>query len=293
MGQLRERAWRSVPLPARRAAQRTWAGYTRLTSGWRLLPDYLIIGTQRGGTTSLYKYLAGHPGHPHALSKELRFFDSNYRRGMAWYRSRFPSRAYRALARRVRGYDIVVGEASPDYLFHPRVPARVARDLPWARFVVLLRNPVDRAWSHYWHQAKRGFERLTFEEAIDREGDRLHGELDRMLRDERYESFERHHHSYLARGVYADQLDVWLELFPPARFHFERSEDLFAAPAATSRRVAEFLGLPPVELGSYHVYNVFAEGSMHPATRSRLVDYFRPHNLRLYELLGRDFGWDA
>src|SRR5439155_7010676 len=141
-------------------------------------------------------------------------FDLNYHRGIDWYRSRFPTEGYRRRVRRRRGVGQVVGEASPDYLFHPHVPARVASALPAVKLIVLLRNPVDRAFSHYWHQAKRGFEDLSFQEAVAQEPSRLNGELERVISDERYVSFERHHHSYLARGRYAEQLEVWFDLFP-------------------------------------------------------------------------------
>lgn len=292
MSRVAERLWRGVPAPAKDAAKGVWAGYARLTSRGRLLPDYLIIGTQRGGTTSLYKYLAQHPVHARALTKELRFFDLNYHRGVAWYRSRFPSRRYRDSAKRSRGIDLVVGEASPDYMFHPHAPRRVAELLPAVKLIVLLRNPVDRAFSHYWHQFKRGHEQLSFDEAVQREPERLAGELERTLEDERYVSYERHHHSYLARGLYADQLEAWLELFPREQFMVERSEDLFQDPAAVFERTLRFLGLPPRELKQYEQFNAFSQDSMEPDTRARLEDHFRPHNEHLSRLLGRDFGWD-
>jgi hypothetical protein len=256
-----------------------------------VLPDFLIIGTQRGGTTSLYKYLVRHPNLAHALTKELRFFDLHFDRGIDWYRSRFPSRRYREQARR-RGTNLVVGEASPDYMFHPHTPARVAGVLPEVKLIVLLRNPVDRAYSHYWHQAKRAHEPLSFEEAIDREGERLAGELERMLADEHYVSYERHHHSYLARGLYAEQLAVWFERFPRGQFLIERSEDLFADPGSVFHRVQDFLGLPAWDLEGYDTFNAFTEGSLDPSTRARLVEHFRVPNHQLCELVGRDFDWD-
>ena len=180
MNERARRIWERLPSPARDAAKKGWAGYARLTARGRLLPDYLIIGTQRGGTTSLYKYLTRHPSLAHALTKELRFFDLNYDKGMAWYRSRFPSRRYKQLVRRTRGVELVVGEGSPDYMFHPHAPGRIARTLPSAKLIVFLRNPVDRAWSHYWHQHSRGHEPLSFDEAVLREPERLAGELEKM-----------------------------------------------------------------------------------------------------------------
>lgn len=288
-----ERAWESLPRPVKDGAKRAWAGYALLTSSSRVLPEFLIIGTQRAGTTSLYKYLVKHPAVAQALTKELRFFDLNYDKGIRWYRSRFPSRRYRQLTKRRTGLDLVVGEGSPDYLFHPHAPHRVARFLPDAKLIVLLRNPVDRAYSHYWHQVKRGFETLSFEQAVDREPERLEGELEKMLRDERYLSFERHHHSYLARGLYVTQLRTWMDLFPRERFLIERAEAFFQEPSLVFNRVLEFLGLPPFELDSYDTYNAFSEGAMNPETHRRLATYFRPHNEQLYEFLGRDFGWEA
>jgi hypothetical protein len=286
------RTWRALPEPARDAAKAAWAGYSRLTAAGRLLPDYLIIGTQRGGTTSLYKYLVRHPSAAHALTKELRFFDLNYHRGMAWYRSRFPLRLYRDLMRS-RGVGLVVGEASPDYLFHPHAPRRVREALPEVKLIVLLRDPIERAYSHYWHQFRRGHETLSFDDAVAREAERLDGELDRMLRDPRYLSYERHHHSYLARGVYVDQLRAWMDRFPVRRFLIERSEDFFDDPPLVFKRVLDFLGLSAWELTEYETFNAFTSGTMDPKTRRDLARYFRPHNERLYEFLGRDFGWES
>jgi len=293
IAQLVDRAWEGLPRPVKDGAKSAWAGYARLTSASRLLPDYIIIGTQRAGTTSLYKYLVRHPAIAHALTKELRFFDLHYERGFGWYRSRFPSARHRERLRRAKDLSMIVGESSPDYLFHPYAPGRIARALPDVKLVVLLRNPVDRAYSHYWHQAARGFEPLGFEEAIERETERLAGELERMLEDERYVSYERHHHSYLSRGVYVDQLRTWFDLFAREQFLILRSEDLFVDPPAVYRQVLEFLGAPPWELREYETFNAFSSGSMNPATRARLVEHFRPHNARLADLLGRDPGWDA
>ena len=154
------------------------------------------------------------------------------------------------------------------------------------------RHPVDRAFSHYWHQVKRGHERLTFDQAVAAEEGRLAGELERMLADPAYVSYERHHHSYLERGVYVDQLSTWLGLIPRDRFLIEPSEELFATPSVVFKRVLSFLDLPDFEPPAYEAFNAFGSGEMEPALRARLVEHFRPHNRRLYDLLGRDFGWE-
>jgi hypothetical protein len=251
-----------------------------------VLPDYLIIGTQRGGTTSLYEHLVRHPRIPRALTKEVRFFDVEFDRGLTWYRSHFPTQMYK-WAREQMGQSMVVGEATPDYMFDPRVPERVATTLPDVKLVVLLRNPVDRAYSHYWHQVSRGFEQLPFEEAIQRETDRT-----RRYGVEAPDSFERHHHSYLARGIYADQLNMWLDVFARDRFFIEASENLFREPARVVGDLFHFLGLPDHPYGSFPVLNANSSGRMQASTYENLTAYFRPHNERLYEILGSDLGWE-
>ena len=118
----------------------------RGTTNWiRLLPDFIIIGTQRGGTTSLYSYLASHPSVGPASTKEVHFFDNKYTKGLAWYRAHFPSAIEKYYAEHIQKRKFITGESSPYYLFHPHVPKRVAKDVPHAKFIVLLRNPVDRA----------------------------------------------------------------------------------------------------------------------------------------------------
>ncbi len=292
MSSIAERTWDRLPESGKRAAKAAWSGWARLTARSRMLPDFLIIGTQRGGTTSLYKYLVRHPAVGHALTKELRFFDLHYDRGLDWYRSRFPSERHRARAAE-RGVDLIVGEASPDYLFYPASPARVAADLPDVRLIVLLRDPVERAFSHYWHQRRRGFEDLSFEEAVRREPERLASAGGGRADAAGQGGFELHHHSYLARGRYAEQLERWFAHHPRDRFLIERSEDFFEDPGTVFARVLRFLDLPPFEPGAYETFNKFADDRLDPGLRAELAEGFRDGNRRLADLLGRDFGWDG
>ena len=291
-GGLAPRVWGRMPQPARDAAKRLWDPWARLTSSSRLLPDYVIVGAQRGGTTSLYRYLTAHPNVGHALTKELRFFDAHWDRGPDWYRSRFPSIARATRVSRGTGGPYVVGEASPDYLMCPHAPERMAGLLPDVRLIAMLRNPVDRAYSHYRHQVYQGHERLSFEEAIEAEPERLAGELERMLRDPGYVSFAWYHRSYVRRGQYADQLEPWFSRFEEDRWLIVRSEDFYQDPAEVYRRTLEFLGLPPWRPPRFETFNRMGSGWLDPATRARLVEHFRPHNARLAELLGYDLGWD-
>ncbi|HEY7195915.1 MAG TPA: sulfotransferase [Gaiellaceae bacterium] len=278
---------------ASRAAGGVRRRYREATSGLRVLPDYLVIGAQRAGSTSLHDYLVGHPHVDEPTHKELHFFDQNHWRGEGWYRRHFPSRLARAAHERRTGVRPVVGEASPYYLFHPLVPERVRATLPDARLVVLLRNPVERAYSHHQLAVRQGLESLSFEDALAAEPDRLAGEEERLRADPRYRSDGHRHHAYFARGLYAEQLERWLGLFPRDQLLILRSENLFADPAAVHAEVIRFLGLDPVELPAYVARNQQAYAPMPAETRRMLEERFAEPNRRLAELLGRDFDWSG
>ena len=275
-----------------RAARWSAQAYARPTAGLRLLPSYLIIGAQRAGTTSLHRYLVQHPAVRTMLrTKGVHFFDTSYGRGMAWYASRFPTRVYGWYVRRRHGTELVTGEASPYYLFHPHVPSRVAQHLPGVKLIVLLRDPVARAHSHFQHETARGFETLSFEEAIDAEPQRLAGELERMRREPLYNSFSHQHHSYLARGLYHDQLATWWSLFPGEQFLVLSSERFFAEPDRTFAQVLDFLELPAFTPPAYERHNAYDYRQLSEPVRRRLADHFREPNRRLYAALGDDLGW--
>jgi hypothetical protein len=279
---------------ARKAARWSAQAYARPTAGLRLLPDYLIIGAQRAGTTSLHRYLVQHPGVRTTLrTKGVHFFDTGYGRGMSWYASRFPTRLTAWSVARRHGVELRTGEASPYYLFHPHVPARVAEHLPQVKLIALLRDPVVRAYSHYQHEVARGFETLSFEEAIEAEPARLVGETRRLLAGPLYNSFEHQHHSYLARGRYHEQLARWRALFDDRQLLVISSERFFREPEATFRRVLEFLELPAFAPDGFEKHNGYDYRRMGDAVHARLVEHYREPNRLLYESLGDDFGWSA
>ncbi|MEO8954889.1 MAG: sulfotransferase domain-containing protein [Ktedonobacteraceae bacterium] len=271
--------------------------YRGITNPIRLLPDFLVIGTQRGGTTSLFHYLEEHPYIQAAVNKDLHFFDRKYNKGLAWYRGHFPTRIEQYYAQRIRGHAFLTGEASPSYLFHPYAAKRVAQAIPHVKLIALLRNPVSRAYSQYHHAVELGHETLSFAEAIKDEEERTAREQEKIRQDPHYYSEEFKHRSYLTKGIYVDQLLMWMTLFPREQFLILKSEDFYADSAATFKKVLTFLNLPAVELEqekqAYKQYNNNIYSSkMEPAMRKRLVEYFKPHNARLYEFLGVDFGWD-
>ncbi len=271
--------------PVKAPLRRLRADYRTLTAPLRGLPSALIIGAQKSGTTSLFNYLVRHPDVLPSFGKEIHYFDLHYERGVRWYRGRFPYRY------RLRDGALTL-DASPYYLLHPQAPARAARLLPEAKLVALLRNPVDRALSHYQHEIRDGRETLPFAEAIEREDERLAGEEERLRADPEYYSYNHHRYSYTRRGHYVEQLRRWVQHFPRSRLLVLQSEWLFREPAAAVAAVQEFLGLRPHRS---EMYRPFFQGTydreLPPDLRQRLVAHFEPHNRQLYQWLGEEYDW--
>jgi Sulfotransferase domain len=290
----RERIGRRVQETGRAVRKRSTLGFGRATASLRPLPDFLILGAQRSGTTSLARYLAEHPAvRTMANIKGAHYFDTNYDKDLDWYRGHFPTTAYRAWIKRRTGFDLVTGEGSPYYLLHPLVPARAAAAIPAAKLIAMLRDPIERAYSGYQHEFGRGFETLPFEEAIDAEPGRLAGERERMIADPTYDSFDLQHHSYCTRGLYLEQILQWREHFPASQMLVIGAEEFFEEPARLFAEVLEFLGLPPWSLGRYEQHNARSYAPMSAAMRRRLEDFFREPNRRLFADLGRTFAWSA
>jgi hypothetical protein len=276
-------------LSAREKAAMRWRSATRRA---RVLPDFLVLGGQRCGSTSLYTMLTGHPQVMAALHKEPHFFDRNHRRGEDFYRRLFPLRVHeRARERRLRGLPVVTGEATTYYLAHPAVPGRVAAMLPDVRLVAILRNPVDRAYSHYQLSVRGGWETLSFEEALAAEPERIAGEEQRLLDDPDFTGHSHRYHSYRTRGLYLEQLERWWATFPSDRLLVLRSEDMFADPAAVYGELAAFLGLEPDNRRTFDARNRVDYAGMAEATRSELEAYYAEPNRRLEARLGRALGW--
>jgi Sulfotransferase domain len=273
----------TIPEPARVVLRNAVWTYGKATSAIRPLPDFLILGAQKAGTTALYAYLRRHPRITGPSWKEVSFFDRHYPRGEAWYRGNFPN------VLRARGD--LVGEASPSYLFHPLAPGRVTRLVPEAKLIALVRNPVDRALSHYNHEVALGREPLSFEDALAAEEERTGGEEERLVAEPAYFSHAWWNYTYKARGRYAEQLERWLEVVSRDQLLVLPSDELLEEPEHAHARVLEFLGAEPHRLDSYPRVFERQYEAMSPETRAMLAGEFAEANRRLYELLGRDLGW--
>jgi len=252
-------------------------------------PDFLIIGVQRGGTSSLFRYLMEHPQIASPTDKEIHFFDLNFHRGWDWYIEQFPFLANNNNQQNKEGKKIITGEASPYYIFHPLVPQRVKQYCPDIKLIILLRDPIARAISHYHHCVRFKLETETLELAIELEEKRLQGEKEKLKQDENYYSYNYQHLSYLARGKYLGQIQHWREYFPKEQILILQSEKLYQNPSSILAQVTDFLEIDPFTLCEYYPHNQAEYPSTCPTLIKQLVDYFQPYNEKLYNYLSHEF----
>lgn len=246
------------------------------------MPALLIPGAMKAGTTSLFRYLEGHPRLAAAARKEVHYFDHHFHRGPAWYRRQFPAARWTA-----SGTARIACESSPYYMFEPRVPSRVRDLVPDAKLVFLLRDPVERAFSHYHNNRRLGREPLDFEAALDAEDDRTLAEEERLHADPMHVSEPHRLYSYRRRGLYAEQLLRWQASFPADQMLVVDSRRLFADPAAVVAEVLRFIGIAPRLPRSFEARNEGRHGdAMSPQARRRLEAFFAPHEERLRRLIG-------
>jgi len=277
----------------KRFARKSRFTFRLLTGPIRLLPSFIIFGVPRCGTTSLYNYLIQHPSVEPAIAKEIGFFEANFDKGLKWYKQFFPTLLHRYNILKDFRSDFITGEATPTYINNPHVPERIKKCVPDVKLIVLLRNPVDRAFSQYFKIVKEGRENLSFEEAIRMEEKRIDGEFEKMIQNKNYYSMNYHNYSYLSGGIYVDKLKKWFEIFPKEQILVLRSEDLYEKPSLIYETTLEYLNLRKWKLKEYLKYNYYADQQkIGELIRKQLIDYFKPHNERLYRFLDRDFGWN-
>jgi hypothetical protein len=253
------------------------------------LPDVIIIGAQKAGTTSLFDYLGQHPQLLPSMTKEVHFFDGGldpaidtYHKGTRWYKAHFPLKD-----RIAKGFKTF--EASPLYLFNPLVPKRIKALLPNVKLIAVLRHPSERAISHYFHEKRKGRETLSLREALAAEDQRIAPAIERQD----YKNMSFIHHSYKARGLYRDQLATYLDIFSNEQLLVVASEDLFTSPVKTLRQIFEFIGVD----ADYTVPDVSPKHvstnrhAVEPGVYAELDAFFQPHNQALYQLMGTSYGW--
>ena len=239
------------------------------------VPNFIIIGCQRCGTTSLYTYLAQHPQILTPIKKEMDFFSWHFDRGIDWYLAHFPPMP--------PGEHFLTGEASPSYFDSREAPERLYSLFPEAKLIVLLRNPVDRAISQFYRLTDLNWEARSLDRVISDEIERLNQNPEYIIGEEPG--------NYLARGRYIEFIKNWLTFFPREQLLILKSEDFYAGAATTVKQVLEFLDLPEYQLSEYQNANPGSYQPVNESVRDWLRDYFRPYNQQLEEYLSTNFNW--
>ena len=246
-------------------------GFRRATAPLRSLPDVLIVGAMRCGTTALFNWLAEHPQVTPPTRKEIHFLDFHFERGVNWYLAFFPLRGAR-----------VTMDASPSYMNHPATADRAARLMPDARVIAVLREPAERAWSQYRLRREQGNETRDFRTAIEFE---LNSDLPPMRA---YDVSA--HIPYLTAGLYAAQLTPWIEQFGRESILVLDSQRLFTQSDSTLRAVQRFIAIDEVST-PFRQVNSAPPASPPLDLMQRMVEYFREPNRELAELFGPVFSW--
>ena len=285
-----------TPLSARRRLVRGRLTARIKTAGLRELPDFVILGGQRCGTSSMYKYLGRHPQVAPSLRKETDYFTIDYDKGEAWYRAHFPLRARRRTAQ-LRGRRLVSFEATPDYLFDPRAPLRLADLLPDTKLVIMLRDPVERAFSHYHHNIRLGLEDLSFRDALAAEDERIAPDVAAMRENPLSRVVNYRRYSYVSRGHYGEQIARWLDLFDRGRILFIIAEDFFERPGEELHALEEFVGIeawsPPDFVNYSYTGSALADNpELPPHLRRELEDRFASTHADIEELTGISVPWN-
>lgn len=260
----------------------------------RALPGLLIAGGQRCGTTSMYKALVQQPAIFRPVwRKGVHYFDVAFEHDLDWYRGHFPLQAQLDRSSRKHATRALCFESSPYYLFHPLAADRIAASLPEVKILVLVRDPVERAYSAHAHEQARGFEDLSFEQALEAEPARLEGEEERLRRDPGYESKAHRHQAYRQRGEYAPQLERLAELFGRERVKVVDSHRFFETPQVVYSDVLDWLRVAATRTALFDRYNGRPRLSMPEHLRRQLEEHFAPYDEMLEPWLGHQPTWRA
>ena len=267
--------------PLQRLGAKGIAAFRRLTVWNRRLPDFIIIGAMKAGTTSLFSYLNQHYQLKSSIVKEVHYFDSpNYRENNhAWYRARFP----------IVSNELKTYEAPPRYIVNPDVPERIHKAIPDVKLIAILRNPVERAISHHNHMFIGGKEELGLMEALEAE----EGRLEYALKNRDYLEANYVTYSYKLRGHYAEQLEAYYKHFSKEQILVLSMQQLREDVQGTLKEIYDFVGIDNSvvieDVKPRHVAK--SKESVDDKVYDYLNNYYSEHNQRLYELLNKDFNW--
>ena len=270
--------------------------YRKMTSRLRQLPDFIIIGAGRAGTTALYSYLIQHPLIAAALTDnnesvaDLHFFEYMISNNIQWYKSHFPILFSKSNKHK---NSFITGEYTSTYMYHPDVPKRIFNLLPKIKLIVILRNPIDKAYSTYQQQFRFGEYTTSFEDTINAEFRRIDLNKDfPELNSNNYDFENFVTQNIIRHGVYADYLETWLKIFDRKQILILNSDDLKKSTKETLRRVFNFLNVSNYDIKDTSQVNVGKYPPINKITRKKLIEFFKPHNQRLNKLLDTEFNWN-
>jgi len=243
------------------------------------LPSVLIIGAQKAGTTSLFDILSQHPEISTSKMKEVHFADRNWWRGQSWYKRCFPKTPS------------ITMEATPNYLFAPFAAERMMQVVPDARCIAILRNPIERAYSHYKYEYRRGGERYSFEDALAAEAERTDSDWARAELDPEFWSFALQHQSYMRRGLYAAHLAKWEAILPRNRLLVIEDQDIFQMPRLTLEKIQAFIGVTQQKNLCLSHKNKGVYKTKKPQFPRTLTQYFTDDGKALKARYGARFSW--
>lgn len=261
----------------------------RITSSFREYPDFIILGNSFCAKTLLYNYLTEHKLILKNLLEETAFFVDYYEKGTGWYKANFPSKIEKETIKKKYGRNPLVGETIN--LPYREIPERVHKLIPNPKIIVILRNPIERAFASYFSLVEKGIENLSFEEAILKKIDRWEN-INQKLTENKIEELDEKISTYLTNSIYIDDIKNWNKFFPKEKMLFLKSEDLFQNPLKIINITLNFLELKPINQIKKNAEKKKNIIKIESHTMEKLKKLFKPHNKRLYEYIGRDLGWD-
>ena len=263
-----------------------------ITASLRILPDFLVIGVGRGGTTSCFHYLSQHPSIIGSAYDDIGFFDQNFHLGLNWYRSMFPTKFLKKKIAKKFGKCLTY-DVTPAYIRKPWAARRIKELFPEIKLIALLRNPVDKAYSHYNSKMQvEGDTKTTFEEMIEEDIKMIEKfeNTNSIIDDEYFRNYIEK--SPLGRGLYAQQLKIWFELFDPKQLLILTSEELSTETNKTMNKIFQFLDLPDYEIPDTAKRSTGNYTNMKMDTRKKLISFFSKYNQDLFKLLNQEFDWN-
>lgn len=276
--------------------------FLRTITYWcRALPDAIIVGNNKSASNTVFFNLIKHPQITGSSRRENRFFDANYWRGIHWYRTLFPTKIEKYYFMRRKKSNMLILDSSPTCYLHPYAAQRIKELLPNVKLIILFRDPVDHAYSLYYHRVRMGSEKLSFEEAIAQDKERFEETEKKWVNDEvREHNWKDLRISYLSDGIYYNHIKRWFSLFDEKNIHCINVNDLAENPIEVLNNICKFL-----KLSSYH-FNDFESKNIakyHPKkgpyppmkseTRDKLIEFYKKHNKNLEEFLGVKFNWNT